>query len=122
MVFSSSQNASLAVVSVIFYLTVRSYVTSRRKPLPPGPRGLPLVGNVLDVPKTQEWLAFMEMARKYGVLRHHSSLRSSPCRCNVHADSDVISLNLAGDTVIVLNSLSAVDALLEDKSAIYSDR
>ncbi|KAJ7897649.1 cytochrome P450 [Mycena olivaceomarginata] len=102
MVFSSSQNASLAVVSVIFYLTVRSYVTSRRKPLPPGPRGLPLVGNVFDVPKTQEWLAFMEMARKY--------------------DSDVIGLNLAGDTVIVLNSLSAVDALLEDKSAIYSDR
>ncbi|KAJ7826064.1 cytochrome P450 [Mycena olivaceomarginata] len=95
-------SATLALASGIgFYLTVRSYVTRRRK-LPPGPRGLPLVGNVFDVPKTQEWLAFMEMARKY--------------------DSDIISLNLAGDTVIVLNSLSAVDALLEDKSAIYSDR
>ncbi|KAJ7358599.1 cytochrome P450 [Mycena albidolilacea] len=96
-------SATFALASGIgFYFTVRSYVTRRRKPLPPGPRGLPLVGNVFDVPKTQEWLAFMEMARKY--------------------DSDIISLNLAGDTVIILNSLSAVDALLEDKSAIYSDR
>ncbi|KAF8193872.1 cytochrome P450, partial [Mycena galopus ATCC 62051] len=69
---------------------------------PPGPPGLPLLGNSRDVPKSQEWLTFMEMSRKY--------------------DSDMISLNVAGETVIVLNSLSAVDALLEDKSAIYSDR
>jgi hypothetical protein len=45
--------------------------------------------------------------------------------CNVGlncVDSDIISLNLAGDTVIVLNSLAATDALLEERSAIYSDR
>ncbi|KAJ7486669.1 cytochrome P450 [Mycena latifolia] len=44
----------------------------------------------------------MEMSRKY--------------------DSDIISLDLMGDTVIVLNSIASVDALLEDRSAIYSDR
>lgn len=44
------------------------------------------------------------------------------CLLNGVVDSDVISLNLTGDTVIVLNSLASVDALLEDKSAIYSDR
>ncbi|KAJ7736195.1 hypothetical protein DFH07DRAFT_966918 [Mycena maculata] len=37
-------------------------------------------------------------------------------------DSDIISLDLMGDTVIVLNSIAAADALLEGKSAIYSDR
>ncbi|KAJ7131168.1 cytochrome P450 [Mycena epipterygia] len=91
-------NAGLAC---ILYLVLRFYRT-RKSLLPPGPRGLPLLGNLLDVPKTQEWLAFIEMSRKY--------------------DSDVISLNLMGDTVIVLNSLASVDDLLENKSAIYSDR
>ncbi|KAF8193905.1 cytochrome P450 [Mycena galopus ATCC 62051] len=85
----------------VFYLIIRSY-TGRRQSLPPGPRGLPFIGNILDVPKSREWLAFLEMSQKY--------------------DSDIISLKLARDTVIVLNSLSAVDALLEEKSAIYSDR
>ncbi|KAF8193878.1 cytochrome P450, partial [Mycena galopus ATCC 62051] len=69
---------------------------------PPGPPGLPLLGNSLDVPKSQEWLTFMEV-------------------CAL-VDFDIISLKIAGETIIVLNSLSAVDALLEDKSAIYSDR
>ncbi|KAJ6449507.1 cytochrome P450 [Mycena vitilis] len=73
-----------------------------RKALPPGPPGLPVIGNLFDVPKSQEWLAFIKMSQKYG--------------------SDIISLNIAGDTVIVLNSLPAVDALLESKSAVYSDR
>ncbi|KAF7336329.1 Cytochrome p450 [Mycena venus] len=96
------QSVGLAIISCIFYLTLRSYTIRRRKSLPPGPSGLPFLGNSLDIPKSQEWLAFIEMSRKY--------------------DSDIISLNLAGDIVIVLNSLRAVDALLEDKSAIYSDR
>ncbi|KAJ7088955.1 cytochrome P450 [Mycena epipterygia] len=37
-------------------------------------------------------------------------------------DSDIISLNLMGDTVIVLNSLASAEDLLENKSVIYSDR
>ncbi|KAJ7912393.1 cytochrome P450 [Mycena leptocephala] len=91
----------LAFISWVLYFTIRSYTRSR-KSLPPGPRGLPLIGNIFDVPKSQEWLTFMEISQKY--------------------DSDIISLNLAGDTVIVLNSLAATDALLEERSAIYSDR
>ncbi|KAJ6454682.1 cytochrome P450 [Mycena sanguinolenta] len=71
-------------------------------PLPPGPKGLPLIGNIFDVPKTQQWLTFIEMSRKY--------------------ESDIIYLNLAGDELVVLNSVVDVDALLEDRSAIYSDR
>ncbi|KAK7039665.1 cytochrome p450 [Favolaschia claudopus] len=38
-------------------------------------------------------------------------------------DSDIISVNLAGDTIVVLNSLTAVTDLLENnRSAIYSER
>ncbi|KAJ6582286.1 cytochrome P450 [Mycena capillaripes] len=101
MPFSPLKSAGIALGSWVLYITIRSY-TRHHKSLPPGPRGIPLIGNVFDVPKSEEWVAFNEMSKKY--------------------DSDLISLNLAGDTVIVLNSFAAVDALLENKSAIYSDR
>ncbi|KAK7044456.1 cytochrome p450 [Favolaschia claudopus] len=90
--------ASLLLLPLAFIQTLRR----RRNPLPPGPRGLPLVGNLFDVPKNQDSLWYIEMSRKY--------------------DSDIISVNLAGTTVVVLNSRTAATDLLENRSAIYSDR
>lgn len=33
-------------------------------PLPPGPRKLPLIGNLLDVPSQDPWIAFSRMAKE----------------------------------------------------------
>lgn len=96
------QSTCLALLTGVLYVALRSYIRKQNSALPPGPTGLPLIGNLLDVPKKHEWLAFIDMWRKY--------------------DSDIISLKLMGDTVIVLNSAASVHALLEDRSAIYSDR
>ncbi|KAJ7454125.1 cytochrome P450 [Mycena latifolia] len=71
-------------------------------PLPPGPTKLPLVGNLFDVPATFQWEKYMGWSKEY--------------------DSDIIHLNLLGQSVIVLSSLEATTALLEKCSAIYSDR
>ncbi|KAJ7300689.1 cytochrome P450 [Mycena albidolilacea] len=76
--------------------------TSRRLPLPPGPPQLPLFGNVFDVPSTSQWKTYAQWSKKY--------------------NSDIIYLNLAGTSVIVLSSLEATDDLLEKRSSIYSDR
>ena len=40
----------------------------RRKgiPLPPGPRGLPFLGNLLDMPKDRWALNFVEWGKRYG--------------------------------------------------------
>ncbi|KAJ7231653.1 cytochrome P450 [Mycena rebaudengoi] len=92
--------ASLAF-SAAFY-----HALSRRNrstlPLPPGPRKLPLVGNLLDIPADLAWEKYMEWSKEY--------------------KSDIIHLNLAGQSVIVLSSLGAAEALLEKRSALYSDR
>ena len=61
-------------------------------PLPPGPRGLPLIGNVLDMPSEKEWLTFAEWGEEWGVYmtdclsielkaRSHSSRRHLFSNC-----------------------------------------
>lgn len=57
----------VAAFVAVVYVTKRLF--SRTKlaiPLPPGPPGLPLIGNVLDLPQTQPYKAYVEWARKYG--------------------------------------------------------
>jgi hypothetical protein len=34
--------------------------------LPPGPKGLPLVGNILDMPSSKEWLTFAQWGERWG--------------------------------------------------------
>ncbi|KZT66957.1 cytochrome P450 [Daedalea quercina L-15889] len=76
---------------------------SRRnhKRLPPGPAGLPILGNALQIPIEKSWLAFSRWSKTYGDVMHFSAF---------------------GRSVVVLNSKTAVFDLLEKRSAIYSDR
>ncbi|PFH50869.1 hypothetical protein AMATHDRAFT_60362 [Amanita thiersii Skay4041] len=70
-------------------------------PLPPGPRKLPLIGNLLDMPSEQEWLKFGEWARTWG---------------------DLVSVSVFGQQMIIINSAKTAVEMLEKKSRIYSDR
>lgn len=53
-------------LALILAFVVAAILGRRKRPLPPGPKGLPIVGNIFDVPKTREWLAYQEWARQYG--------------------------------------------------------
>lgn len=35
-------------------------------PLPPGPKGLPLLGNMLDMPTSHEWKTFAQWGERWG--------------------------------------------------------
>jgi hypothetical protein len=59
------------LVFLIITLWIQRIVQYRRRnvaglPLPPGPNGLPLLGNVLNFPKTDGWLKAAEWGKTYG--------------------------------------------------------
>ncbi|TFY66488.1 hypothetical protein EVG20_g4599 [Dentipellis fragilis] len=94
--------ASFAVAIILFYLLWRRALGHKSSlPLPPGPVGLPLIGNTLDMPITQEWKTFSLWGDKYGPIMH---------------------ISLLGQHIIILDTLKAASALLDGKSNIYSDR
>ncbi|KAJ7723505.1 cytochrome P450 [Mycena maculata] len=99
----SNTAALLLALSISLALYGFQWSRSRSKlQLPPGPRKLPLLGNVFDIPSNHPWKTYMAWSKQY--------------------DSDILHLSVAGASVVVLNSLKATDSLLEKRSSIYSDR
>ncbi|KIJ38054.1 hypothetical protein M422DRAFT_88287, partial [Sphaerobolus stellatus SS14] len=91
----------LSLSCLLLYLLVRRLVGPKRLPLPPGPKGLPLIGNLLDIPSTRACVVYREWGLKYG---------------------DVVHAAAMGKHFIILNSLKASLDLLDYRSINYSDR
>ncbi|KAJ6575009.1 cytochrome P450 [Mycena capillaripes] len=73
-----------------------------RAKLPPGPPGRFLIGNLRDIPHNiPQWLIYNGWAKQFG---------------------DIVSIEIFGSRMMILNSLEAVTELLEKRSANYSDR
>lgn len=61
----------VVVGTVAVYCVYRLMTLEKRAlSLPPGPRGFPLIGNLLDVPAEREWLTFAKWGETYGMWLH----------------------------------------------------
>ncbi|KAI9441780.1 cytochrome P450 [Lactarius indigo] len=91
------------IVSIFGYLLsiFRDHKRRRGVPYPPGPKPWPIIGNLLDSPRQSQWTTYTEMSKKYG---------------------DILYLQVFGQSIVVLCSLSAIKDLLEKRGDIYSDR
>jgi hypothetical protein len=56
----------LLFVLLALALALPFYARRKRYVLPPGPKGLPFVGNVRDLPRGFEWLAYAKWSRDVG--------------------------------------------------------
>ena len=84
--------------AVVFVLN-----TLRPKNFPPGPRGLPGLGNVFQVDRTFPFLTYGAWAKDYG--------KDTP-----------LGVKMGATNVVVLNSGRLVRELFERRGAVYSDR
>ncbi|KAF8658198.1 hypothetical protein AX16_002119 [Volvariella volvacea WC 439] len=92
-----------AAVSCLLLLAYTLYRRRRLQlPLPPGPPGRPLVGNLGDLPNGLEVGILNEWAKTY--------------------DSDILYLNFAGQNVIIVNSMEGAEELFDRRSSKYSSR
>lgn len=88
-----------AVALIVSIISIRYYAFRRK--LPPGPRGLPIIGNLLEMPKSHPWRTHTEMHKKYG---------------------PIFSMQYGLNTVIYLGTYNLARELLEKRSNIYSSR
>ncbi|KAI0742311.1 cytochrome P450 [Daedaleopsis nitida] len=74
---------------------------TRGRPLPPGPKSLPFLGNIAHMQRPEPWRAHRDLCTTYG---------------------DVVYVPVLGQDIVLLGSADAVSDLLDKRSAVTSDR
>ena len=109
---------ALAVAVITIALVLAKRMTLRRLPYPPGPKGYPIIGNLLDFPRNPVWEGLTKVAQAHGEpIRSrnwcHLTLCSTPGTGVVHFD-------IMGIHLVALNDSEVAAKLMEQRT--YSDR
>ncbi|CUS11964.1 unnamed protein product [Tuber aestivum] len=94
----------LSLLISFLAILIATYLFQRKRyqlPLPPGPRGLPILGNIFQLASKYHWLQQQEWTKKYG---------------------PIFKIRFGSHTIIVLGTYKAARDLLDRRAKIYSDR
>ena len=74
-------DTAVVLTAALLFVWLRGKKSSAA-PLPPGPKKLPLLGNLLDMPTEREWVKFTAWGNQFGMFSHIPVCRllTSPCR------------------------------------------
>lgn len=120
----------MSVYTVLLLVLTLCFVIQRKwkrshLPLPPGPKGLPIIGNVLDMPMEKPWEKFHEWRETYSEFANRSRSATRIHYTSAYdtiLDSDLVYLDLLKKPIVVVGSARAAIDLFEKRSHIYSDR
>ncbi|EEB90484.1 hypothetical protein MPER_11305, partial [Moniliophthora perniciosa FA553] len=98
-IFSQSKFTLLAAL-IASVLIIRQIFSRPKGSLPPGPKGLPIVGNLFQLSQ-EAWHTFTEWKKQYG---------------------DLVYINVAGQDIVIMNSHKVAADLLDRRGPIYSNR
>jgi hypothetical protein len=107
-----------------FGMYVTSLSKKGRTPYGPGPKGVPILGNAADLPKTDDYKVYTQWAKKYGEHRSmdyfiHSILSISD---SIWSPGDFIYLTVLGQPIHLISSTKTASKLMDERAMIYSDR
>ncbi|KAI0333738.1 CyP450 monooxygenase [Cubamyces sp. BRFM 1775] len=91
---------ALAVL-LLQLLPLRMLLRRGGLPLPPGPKGLPLIGNILDMPRYKPWVGLRDLSMTYG---------------------NLVYLRIPRNPLLIIGDADIAFELLDKKSAYTSDR
>ncbi|XP_060704043.1 cytochrome P450 2D15-like [Hemiscyllium ocellatum] len=91
----------LATFFIVFALVFDTMKRRKGQSYPPGPWGLPFIGNMLQVDLNNPHLSFAKLWKKYG---------------------DVVSVQFGWDNTVILNGYEALNEALVKKSEDFADR
>ncbi|CZS95870.1 related to cytochrome p450 [Rhynchosporium agropyri] len=97
----------IGVISIVLAIVYAGFREQKRKRVPtgtrplPGPRGLPFIGRVHDVPAVATWLKFWEWSKVYG---------------------PIYQMEIFGSVHVWISSEEVANDLLSKRGTIYSDR
>ncbi|KIO33200.1 hypothetical protein M407DRAFT_18053 [Tulasnella calospora MUT 4182] len=97
----STLNAAFVIGTLLALILLSKYRVRSKLPYPPGPRPLPLVGNLFQAPQSRYALTWTEFGNRYGPLTW---------------------LTFPGQNFLVINSIEAAKELLEKRGLNYQDR
>lgn len=99
----SNKRQSMALIGTLLLLAIGLLAYSRftRPPFPPGPKPLPIIGNILDITTKELWLTAFKWARTYGPVTH---------------------IRIFNQSLVFLNTPKVVFDLLDRRGSIYSDK
>lgn len=123
-----------ATVAYVVGRTLFSWYTGRNGtayPYPPGPKGYPLINNLLDIPVERAHEGYTSLSKQYGERAFLGSQKSVGVRQSFVSVTQWIFALLIGDMVflrafdtpiLILSSQRRITDLLERRSSIYSGR